>query len=971
MKRTAAALSLFLIPYTVNPASTPATPPEHAEWRGWVEAMKSAPRGPFARIRWFCNDGTVLPPKPYACREHGGGHQHGEWTAQVKTLRANGFLVANVLAGADLERWTEEAPPPAADALNQILIEQFLVQADDGWILRKARYYRGALQAEDEAAGARNLLLKLVADPAWSKQGYLPLRLAARLLDHGVDSGSVVRVRQHSLALSEKDADFLTLRIKIHNKPEAGDAERVLEYARGVADPQLAAEYRGLADEIEQAYAVSAADQLTQLADRIQTPKALSRALRDGAGTLRSGSDPAQRYRVTSELLARLRDDLPRIPTAEHRLEALDASLALETENFIAATALMSSLPDTTRRDQLDWMAQATSAVYGVGLISPREYAAVEAAFRTVDGGRIPLERYKSALDYLARVPGWASQWMRYYFGTSMHRLAMIEPLANRFAQDQLRASPLFFYSAVLNNLARDANRLAGVRHRFFGQELGSGLRALNPGLSRGILYTRSGDRVEDFDPEGIYLLPETVADLPPVAGILTAGEGNPLSHVQLLARNLGLPNVAVDEALIPRLQPHHGKRVILAVSRQGQIEIEEDKGQLDTLFEQEAGEPQTLIRPDLDKLDLDTETFLPLERLRASDSGRTVGPKAAKLGELKHHYPEAVADGVAIPFGAFRTLLNQPKGDTTAFQWIVAEYDRLGALPKGSEERIRATESFRAELQEWVRHADPGEDFRIRLRAAMEEAFGTDGSYGVFVRSDTNVEDLPGFTGAGLNLTVPNVVGFDAVLKAVSDVWASPFSRRAFAWRQSHMADPEHVYPAILLLKSVPSEKSGVLVTQDIDTGSPDRISVAVNEGVGGAVEGQAAESLRIDLRTGDSLLLDQSTALTRAVIDRRGGVRKVTVSGGDTVLTPDEQDRLVTLARELPRRFPPVVDADGNPAPADIEFGFVEGKLRLFQIRPFLESSKAKGSRYLNQMDSNLRNTSEPVINLDAIPS
>ena len=28
-----------------------------------VKAMQENPRGPFSRIRWFCNDGAVLPPK--------------------------------------------------------------------------------------------------------------------------------------------------------------------------------------------------------------------------------------------------------------------------------------------------------------------------------------------------------------------------------------------------------------------------------------------------------------------------------------------------------------------------------------------------------------------------------------------------------------------------------------------------------------------------------------------------------------------------------------------------------------------------------------------------------------------------------------------------------------------------------------------------------------------------------------------
>ena len=60
--------------------------------------MKTSERGPFARIRWFCNDGSVLPPKAYACVERGGGHQHGEWSDKTKQLRAQGYLIATLLA---------------------------------------------------------------------------------------------------------------------------------------------------------------------------------------------------------------------------------------------------------------------------------------------------------------------------------------------------------------------------------------------------------------------------------------------------------------------------------------------------------------------------------------------------------------------------------------------------------------------------------------------------------------------------------------------------------------------------------------------------------------------------------------------------------------------------------------------------------------------------------------------------------
>jgi phosphoenolpyruvate synthase/pyruvate phosphate dikinase len=226
------------------------------------------------------------------------------------------------------------------------------------------------------------------------------------------------------------------------------------------------------------------------------------------------------------------------------------------------------------------------------------------------------------------------------------------------------------------------------------------------------------------------------------------------------------------------------------------------------------------------------------------------------------------------------------------------------------------------------------------------------------------------GSTGAGLNLTVPNVVGFENVLQALNRVWASPFTARAFAWRQAHMEQPEHVYPAVLLLRSVPSEKSGVLVTQDIDTGDPRWLSAAVNEGVGGAVDGQAAETLRVSLDAGQVRLLASATAPMRRVLSPQGGVEPLPASGRETVLTEAEIAQLIRLAQELPSRFPAITDAAGRPTPADMEFGFVDGKLRLFQIRPFLESARARSSVLLNAMDQARSGHAGETVPLDAVP-
>ena len=599
---------------------------------------------------------------------------------------------------------------------------------------------------------------------------------------------------------------------------------------------------------------------------------------------LNAATTPEERFHLTGQLLVALRDNLSEAPSGSLRLMILDTSLTLEVEHFALARELQTRLTSSARHTRLAWLTTSINAIHGTGLIRKRQHTALLTNLRELPTATATLAQYKQVIDYLGLVPAWASQRLRFHFFASMEHLKQIEPLAELFIQDQLRGSPLFFFAEVLDGVARDANYLAGVRHELFGENLGTGLRALNPGFARGTLYLGETDNIGSYHAHGIYLLPETVSDLPPIAGILTAGEGNPLSHVQLLARNLGIPNVGVDMRLAPQLKVMQGKAVILAVSPAGSVRLTLDDGQWEAVFGQhEQLDTSALINPDLDKLDLTRTDFITLSALRATDSGRIVGPKAAKLGELRHHYPEAVAEGLTIPFGVFRKLLDQPNDASgqTIFEWMVESYRRLEQLPGGSNERNEQTEQFRAALYQKILTLEPGNAFRTRLRDALQTAFGEDGTYGVFVRSDTNVEDLPGFTGAGLNLTVVNQVGVDNIIAAIPRVWASPFTARAFAWRQSHMELPEHVYPAVLLMRSVPAEKSGVLVTQDIDSGAANGLSVAVNEGVGGAVDGQAAESLRINMDSGEVKLLAQATTPIRRRINPLGGVDKVAVSG------------------------------------------------------------------------------------------
>ena len=743
----------------------------------WVEEMKQSPKGPFQSIRWFCNDGSVLPPRPYGCAERGGGIQHGQWAPRVVAMRQGGYRIANVLA--ELEAGDFVGPDANLDSLRQILLERFLIGADDGWIFRGARSYRGALQAEDEEAGAHRLMLAMLGDPAWlSPPRYRLLRESVRLLPLQVNQVSASSVRQLSLVIAEKDSRFNSLRAKIHNAPDGGDAERVREYARaqGAAGgaAELAEEYRKLAAEIDALYAErEASAMLRELADQSRQPS-LARLLRAEATLLEAASLSMQRFVVASHLMERIRRQLPIAATKESpvvSLGLLQASLALESEVFTAGNAVLQQLPEATRRQRLAWLGDAAASLYGAGLIGGRQLSSVRMALRRLDvADRPSVDEYREELRYLARVPEWSGRWLAFEFSETVNRFTVIEPLAHLYPQDRMRGSPLLFYGAVIDSLGKDANRLAGIEHELFGERVGTGLRALNPGLARGVLQAPTDLREEDrFESDGVYLLPETISDLPRVGGILTRGEGSSLSHVQLLARNLGIPNVVVAEKLLPKVRARAGTRVVLAVSPKGVVQIAADGSRWSRVFGEEA-RTDVVIRPDLEKLDLEAVDFVPLNRLRATDSGRISGPKGANLGELEHAFGDAVPNGFVIPFGVFRRLIDQPiePGGPSVFSWMKERYATIDALEDRPEEQQRVVSEFLARLRHWIEGCDPGPDFRARLRESLEQSFGEDGSYGVFVRSDTNVEDLPGFTGAGLNLTVPNVVGVADILLAI-----------------------------------------------------------------------------------------------------------------------------------------------------------------------------------------------------------
>jgi hypothetical protein len=488
----------------------------------------------------------------------------------------------------------------------------------------------------------------------------------------------------------------------------------------------------------------------------------------------------------------------------------------------------------------------------------------------------------------------------RLLFSPVVDRYEQVEPKAAGFLDAEIRASPLLHYSSELDVLIDDADALLGQAHEMFGSEVRHGIRGLNPGVAQRPLAIVSAESAADAcRQDDIVVVPETIPEMRPAAGVLTLDAGNLLSHVQLLARGIGIPNAAISSELLAALESRAGREVFYAVSPMGVVRLA-DPAQLTPeerrLVERGREARKTRVALDVSRLRLERDEPIPLSDLRGADAGVVVGPKAAKLGELLHEFPGHVAPGVALPFGLYRKHVDRPfEGSAlTVREQIAGAYARAEELRGAGRAEGEIDVYMFGELAR-IRRAIAELPWLPELRAAVEEAmleaFGGDLASGVFVRSDTNLEDLPQFSGAGLNLTVPHVTTLEAILASVKRVWTSPFSERAYLWRKQVLEDRGEIYPSVLLLRSVPSEKSGVLITSGLQLGGPWDLTVVTGEGVGAAVEGDDTETLLVDPE-GRVTLLSQAKAPFKKVLGAAdpGGVVWAPTSKADVLLTQDE---------------------------------------------------------------------------------
>ena len=338
-----------------------------------------------------------------------------------------------------------------------------------------------------------------------------------------------------------------------------------------------------------------------------------------------------------------------------------------------------------------------------------------------------------------------------------------------------------------------------------------------------------------------------------------------------------------------------------------------------------------------------------PFETLRMTDVD-TVGGKNSSLGEM---ISQLAASGVRVP-GGFATTAN-------AFRRFLDEgglAQKIGEKLKHLDTSdVRALAEAGKEIRHWIESASLPKDLEMAIRAEFAKLSANNPEASFAVRSSATAEDLPDASFAGQQETFLNVVGIDAVLAKIKEVFASLYNDRAISYRVHKGYAHSNVALSAGVQRMVRSDlgAAGVMFTLDTESGFPDVVFITSSYGLGetvvqGAVNPDEFYVHKPALRAGK-----------RAVIRRQLGSKLIAMkftdaaekaASGKWVKTVDtslaERNRYSLTEPEVMELAKYALIIEGHYGrPMDIEWGKdgVDGKLYILQARPETVKSQAAG--------------------------
>jgi phosphoenolpyruvate synthase/pyruvate phosphate dikinase len=344
-------------------------------------------------------------------------------------------------------------------------------------------------------------------------------------------------------------------------------------------------------------------------------------------------------------------------------------------------------------------------------------------------------------------------------------------------------------------------------------------------------------------------------------------------------------------------------------------------------------------------------------EELGFSDSIR-VGVKAANLSELRHLLGDTAPIGFAVPFSEYHAYMSEnlvtdalcgaaradcadegrsarvcSAAETRCAASAAASDTFYGLLDRLLADTEIATDTALRDasldaLRYLVGHGTVDPDFALALDARVAELFG---NRKVRLRSSTNSEDLPNFTGAGLYKSLSAFAAGDqrASLR-IREVWASVFSFRAFEertlWSVAHRA----VRMGVAVDEAVDDEvANGVLITRNLANPGSEGLYVNVQLG-------------EVEVTNPENGAVPEIFSIVPAPNGQVQVVRQrfSSLSPAAPLLAEDEVAALADAAKRVHGHFAPLYGGAAGTFALDLEFKFhgPTRKLLIKQARPFV---------------------------------
>ena len=326
-----------------------------------------------------------------------------------------------------------------------------------------------------------------------------------------------------------------------------------------------------------------------------------------------------------------------------------------------------------------------------------------------------------------------------------------------------------------------------------------------------------------------------------------------------------------------------------------------------------------------------------PFSQLRMTDVDR-VGGKNASLGELLSQLTSAgirVPDGFATTAEAFRLFLREGGLEERI-------HERLAHL---DVDDVKALAAAGAEIRGWIEAAPFPAELEREIREFYDWLKDGQEEISVAVRSSATAEDLPDASFAGQQETVLNVVGIDAVLYRMKEVFASLYNDRAISYRVHKGFTHAEVALSAGVQRMCRSDRgaAGVMFTLDTESGFDQVVFITASYGLGetvvqGAVNPDEFYVHKPMLDAGKFPIIRKTlgSKLIKMEFEPKSAtgrtVRTVDVSAEDRrrfAITDEDVIELAKFARIIEKHY-------GRPM--DIEWGKdgIDGKIYILQARP-----------------------------------